>query len=244
MEELEFIRHLESNIKRYYESKVIITPFLDEHYGALLEDIANKNGVIYYKDGGIINSERNRYILSLFDVNKSDFKINIYKVKYNKKYYDISHRNILGSLMSLGIKRECIGDIIVDDDIYIAITEEISSFIEAEFKYVGKAPIELELYKGVVEATIKYDEKKDFVTSLRLDLIVSTITNISRSKSQEILQNKDVMVNYIINQNPSYQIKDNDIISVRHYGKYKIELTDSVSRSGKYLIKILKRVWC
>ena len=43
---------------------------------------------------------------------------------------DISHRDVLGALMSLGVKREIFGDItLTDDAIYIEVDEKMASYV-------------------------------------------------------------------------------------------------------------------
>ncbi len=244
MEDLEgFKKKIESDIKRYETESVILLPFLDEAKGYIVEELCNKYKVIYYKNGGIINSSKNRYLLTQYDYDDSYFKIKKYQIIYNKKYYEIKHKNVLGSLMSLGIKRETIGDIIINDnnDIYFSCTEEISKFLEEEFNYCGNTPISLKEIDYDITNNIKFIEKDLFVSSLRLDCVLSSVYNISRSKILEEIMNSNVFVNYVSNLNPSHNLKLDDIINLRHKGKFKIGEINGTSRSGRIHIKVL--IW-
>ena len=244
MEELEqFKKRIQSIITRAYEGGVILLPFLDDALSAVLLDEMKYHSMITYDaDGGIKNADRKRYVIYPSDLENVDCKINIYKIKYNKRYYEINHRSVLGSLMGLGIKRECIGDIIVDNDVYFAATKEISNFLEEEFKYVGKAPIELEIVDYDVFNVIKYEEKLHFLTSLRLDCVVAACYNLSRAAAQEMIKNGLVFVNYIENQNTSHVCRFDDIISVRHKGKFKIGNIGNETKSGRLPTVLLKRI--
>ena len=244
MEELEgFKRRVESAIERCYMGNVVLFPFLDETFGALLEEMCKYAKIDFKKYGKIINSDRNRYILSQYDIDESDFKIVLYKVIYNQKYYDINHRNVLGSLMSLGIKRESLGDIIFDNkNLYIAVTEEISKYIENEFKFIGKAPIELIKTDEIVKNIIKYEDKNYFISSLRMDCVIAGIYGISRSEALEFITNGLVQVNHINNLNPSHLLKIGDEVSVRHKGKFKVTALNGKTRSDRLNVTLSKRI--
>ena len=240
---IKFKKRIESAIERSYMGNVVLLPFLDETYGAILEEMCKYQKEPFEKYGKIINADRNRYILSQYDVSDDDFKIVVYKIKYNKKYYEINHRNVLGSLMGLGIKRESLGDIVINNgDVYIACTEEISKFIESEFKFVGKAPIELEECNGKIENVIRYDDKNYFISSLRIDCVISAIYGISRSEAQELIIEGLVQVNHIINMNVSHVLKIDDIVSVRHKGKFKVTALNGKTRSDRLNVTLSKRV--
>ena len=240
---IKFKKRIESAIERSYMGNVVLLPFLDETYGAILEEMCKYQKAPFEKYGKIINADRNRYILSQYDVSDDEFKIVVYKIKYNKKYYEINHRNVLGSLMGLGIKRESLGDIVINNgDVYIACTEEISKFIESEFKFVGKAPIELEEYNERIENVIRYEDKNYFISSLRIDCVISAIYGISRSEAQELIIEGLVQVNHIINMNVSHVLKIDDIVSVRHKGKFKVTALNGKTRSDRLNVTLSKRV--
>lgn len=245
MDELEgFKKRIHSAIERALDGHLVLLPFLDEaEISVLLED-AKYMPIEVYLDGGLDNADRKRAILTNLDIKQEDFKISCYQIIYNKKYYEIYHRSILGSLMSLGIKRECIGDILIDDnkDAYFFMTDEISDFVLNEFKTVGRASIELKLCNKRLENIIHYETKKYFLSSLRLDVIVASMFNLSRSNVLEVLEGKGVFVNALLNQNPSYICKVDDEISVRHYGKFKISSILGNSRSGRICVELSKRV--
>lgn len=245
MDELDgFKKRIHSLIERVYSGHVCLLPFLDEASLSLLMEETKYASFNVSVFGGLVDADRNRVILSNYDIKEEDFKICCLKVKYNKKYYEINHRNVLGSLMSLGIKRECLGDIIVKEnkDIYIFIEEEIKSFILTEFKSIGKANIELEETNEKIDNEVRYLTKTYFVSSLRLDVIVASMFNLSRSQVLEILMNKEVFLNSVVNQNPSHLCKVEDTISVRHYGKFKISQINGNTRSGRICIELSKRV--
>lgn len=248
MEEIErFAKKIKSDIDQCYEGKVILLSFLDETQKATVTKclFGHTNYINSYFYGGFTNSERVRCLLTPFENNNNKlFKINVYKIIYNKKYYELNHRSILGALMGLGIKRECVGDIIltIEKDAFFACTEEISKYIKSEFKYVGNAPVKLELYFENIEHEIKYEEALHFLSSMRLDVVVAAITGLSRSNTLELISSKLVFVNGLETENSSQLIKRDDEISIRHKGKYKIIEVGNQTKSGRIKVSIGKRI--
>lgn len=245
MESIEsFKKRCDSIIDKAYQGGVTLLGFLDDAEISILEGMIKKHPSInVYFDGGIKNSDRLRYIITPYDDTNIDFKINVYEIIYNKKYYEINHRSILGSLMSLGIKRECIGDIIINDNgAYFASTQEISPFLLEEFKAVGRAPIELKLVDKDIYNVVKYDAKTYFLASVRLDSVIAEGFKISRNEAQEFITNGLVYINHILCQNSSHNVKIDDIISVRHKGKIKLMEIGGKSKSGRIAVIIGRRI--
>lgn len=245
MEDLElFKKKVASYIDKAYSGGVAVLNFLDEAQIGILNQLAKKSNLDINYYGGFINSDRLRAIISMYEVDKADYKIVVYKIDYNKKYYTISHRSVLGSLMSLGIKRECIGDIIItdDNDAYFAVTEEISTYILNSFDAVGKAPIRLIKVDDEIENVIRYSEKLHFVSSLRLDVIIAASYNLSRSEALELITNGLVFINHISTLNPSHIVKLNDELSVRHKGRVRLSNIGNETKSGRIAVILSKRV--
>lgn len=245
MEDLELFKNrIDSYIDKAYSGGVAVLPFLDEAKIAIINNKIKSSGVNAYFDGGIINSDRKRAILSMYDVENNDFKIEVFKIDYNKKFYEINHRAILGSLMSLGIKRECIGDIVIDDDLnaYVAVTKEISSYLLDHFNSVGKATINLIKIDYEVINNIKYEDKLHFLSSLRLDVFVAAAAKASRSEALEMIASSLIFLNALEIKNPSHVLKCDDIISIRHKGKFKLSNIGNESKSGRLAVTISKRI--
>lgn len=238
-----FIKYCENKINLAYSGKIILFNFLDEFEIALVKKHCPKD-LYLYESGRIIDSTRKRILISNFEMDNINFKIDLFKINYNKKFYSLNHRNVLGSLMSLGIKRECIGDIIIDDnnDIYFSATNEIKDYLINEFHYVSNSIVELEEIDYDVRNIIKYDIKNYSIPSFRLDVIIANAFNLSRSEALEFVTNGLVFVNQILNLNPSHIVKLEDIISVRHKGKIKLMNIKNKTRSDKFLVEIGRRI--
>ena len=96
----QFKKKINSFLSRANDGRVVLLPFLDEREGHILETTSKGMNLSFISDGGIINAERKRYLYTTY-LDKIDFKIVVYSIIYNKKYYEINHRALLGSLSHL-----------------------------------------------------------------------------------------------------------------------------------------------
>ena len=172
---------------------------------------------------------------------------------YSDKYPDISlieikcnnilnHKDILGSLFSHNINISKYGDIVITDKYYLPILDSIKPYIISNITNIGKNNVKIEEVDiGIISNySYLYEEKEFLVSSLRLDNIVSTITNCSRSQVEDLFKDKYIFVNYVPNNKKTYLLKDNDIIGIRRDGKYKYIGIKKYTNKNKYIIKVLK----
>ena len=154
------------------------------------------------------------------------YKNNIPNIKLYKinSYEKLKHQEIMGSLYSLSIDKSMIGDIIIDkDNYYFYIIDKMSSYIENNLFMIGNKHITIEevTSESMSNYKKKYEIKNIIVPSLRIDAIISKITNSSRNNSLDLIKNKNVILNYSVLRDGSITLKENDIFSIRRYGKYK-----------------------
>ena len=155
----------------------------------------------------------------------------------------LRHQDILGSIFSLNIDKELFGDIIIDNNnYYFYLLESMKDYFLTNFNKIKNTYIELE---EIDEGTLK-DYKRKFkeleltTKSERIDTIVSKITNTSRSKVKDKFKNKEVVLNYEVLTNPSHLLKEEDIFSIRKYGKFKYIGKVKQTKKNNYIIKIHK----
>ena len=110
-----------------YKQRLILTQFLDPYHQSIVKSvIGHQDEVQVLENGGFIHSESQRMIIApyFYEIEKEDFEIVVCKIIYAKNFEKLTHRDILGALMSLGIKRELFGDIVEKDQI-IAMVDEM-----------------------------------------------------------------------------------------------------------------------
>ena len=98
----------------------------------------------YEFSGGIDGAERQRALLfpDYYSPEQSDFQLCLFEIIYPKKFITLEHRQIFGTLMSLGLKREKFGDILIQNDqIQFVAAEEIEIYLTVNLEKVGKASV-------------------------------------------------------------------------------------------------------
>lgn len=169
------------------------------------------------------------------------------KVKLFKIYTveNIRHQDILGSLFSLNIDSSYFGDIVLYNDYYyVFVSEDLALYIKDNLKMVGNKKVSLEEVDLSVLDNYerKYEEKEIIVSSLRIDNIISGIINTSRKVALDKIKNKEVIVNYDVMNKNSYILKENDIFSIRRYGKYKFVGIVKSTKKNNFIVRYLKYI--
>ncbi len=222
-EDQEFAKKV-ANLSGYF-----LTKFLDLNQQAILKSL--HPDVMFF--GGYKNSEMKRGIS--YD---GDYSITCYELVYDKRFKDITHRNILGSVLALGIEKDNIGDIIVSDKTYIFVASEIKDYIEMNLR-INNLEVELiEVNVQNMEYNPQLTEKKVFTQSIRLDNLVANVYNMSRNESKSLVLKGYVRVNHKLITNPSHVLKEKDLVSVRKKGRFLLLEEIGTSRKDKHIINI------
>lgn len=178
-------------------------------------------------------------------------KIILYNKMPNIKIYeiissnDLRHQDILGTLYSLNISDEMFGDVVIWNNRYfIIILSSIDNYIKSNLTNIRNSKVDLIERDPYYLKDYKqeYEECIIIVPSIRVDVIVSKIINSSRSNALEKIKNGDIYLNYELLTKPTYMLKENDIFSIRKYGKYKFLGEINRTKKGSLVIKYLKYV--
>lgn len=167
----------------------------------------------------------------------SYIKIEPVNMKFSKK---LSHRDFLGSLMNIGIERHMIGDIICKDNIaYIIALSSVKDIIIESIEYVSNTKVKSKIIdKDELILNNNFKNTDVNVASLRLDAIIAAVYNISRTKVTEYFQENKVFLNSSFTTNKSYFIHENDIISVRGFGKFRFNSQSKITKKGRLIVNI------
>ena len=140
---------------------------------------------------------------------------------------ELKHKDYLGTLMSFGLARERVGDIIVyDNRAYLVVLKENAEYIKTSFEQerkFKKAKIEIVDLSKIEPKMTEYDNINISVNSLRLDNVISEILKTSRKVAQEYLEQEKVYINYSEETKSTKTIKQKDVLVIRGKGKYIVE---------------------
>ena len=176
------------------------------------------------------------------EVDAADF---VSLIRINKKDYDIAHKDVLGSLLSLGIKREKVGDIIINDEaIYFYIRNEILDYVLLNLDKIKNYGVELEVIdlETPLAREIDYEEKLVTCASARLDLLLANVYNLSRSDAKNAIEAGLVKVNYKVTYKISEVLEVGYMVSMRRRGRFIVGDYLGLSKKDKLklIIKIIK----
>ncbi len=158
----------------------------------------------------------------------------------------LTHRDFLGALLGLGIKREMVGDIIYTggEKAYAFLVKELAPFVQQNLTRAGHyelqaEEIDLQLFPAEAEPR-RTKEIKGTVASMRLDSVTGLGFGLSRSKIIPLIKGERVKVNHQLVKQPSKAVKTGDIISLAGRGRIEIIEEMGISRKGRIHL-LLKR---
>lgn len=219
------------------------TDFLNPHEVKNAVAILNSYSDLKYTvDGGYENAERSTIFIYPFymEYKEIETKLRFLQVEGNFKFKSISHKDYLGSLMNLGIKREKIGDIIIHESFcQLVVSDDICDFIMMNLEKVSRNSVNIkEISRYDLEYNPpSYKEIAFTVSSDRLDCIISGLYNISRQDSLKYINTEKVHVNYEKIDSPSRIIQGGSLISVRGKGRAIVSQIGELTKKGKIKIQ-------
>jgi len=217
--------------------------FLSREEAVLAQRILKNNNSNFSLFGGYENAER--VMLGCFPdwVDEFDFPITAVTFTY-RKTDALRHRDFLGSLMAIGLKRESIGDILIEEGRAVTfVCEEIAEYIVSQMEKIGRTGVTVT--NGFSLPLPEADELQEFsatVASVRLDCVVSAITNTSRTSALQMINEGRVSVNSVLTEKPTKSLADGDVVTVRGKGKFIIESLTDKTRKERFIVKYKKYV--
>lgn len=163
----------------------------------------------------------------------------------HKKFAEpLTHRDYLGAVLNLGIERSKIGDILVMEDCAcLFVHESLTDFIKSDLTRIRHTVVNVTIED---EQSFNYrpafEEVTGTVASVRLDSLLSLAFSASRSKLASLIEGGRVFVSGKLTTTNSYQVKENDIISVRGMGRFKYNGILSRTKKGRCYVSLHKYI--
>lgn len=171
--------------------------------------------------GGFPDAER--VVAAFGECENEDFPVCVISVKpVNKKFADeLSHRDFLGAVLALGIKRDVIGDIIINENCgYMFCLENIADYITENLNEVKRTAVTAERCGELPDFAVPEPETSEYVvSSRRLDVLAAAVFNLSRKNAGELFAKEKVFVNGVL-KSASYNVADGESVTVRGFGKF------------------------
>ena len=222
------------------------TDFLDPFHLDLALGLLRGIDVSFVVWGGVPNAERCKLVVgpSFKQLANQDVDLVVLSVKGSSDFHSLNHRDYLGSLLGLGIRREKVGDIVATPaQSWMVLERSIAGFVVNNLARVGKVPVEV---REVDPAEISlpaesFKEIKTTVASLRLDAVAGEGFGLSRGKMGTAIEAGKVRVNWRPVEQLSYAVKDGDTISCRGLGRVIVTEVRGETKKGRIGL-VLKRL--
>ena len=226
---------------RKYKLSGFLSPFEQEMAGT----IANSLGDLKVEfDGGFVGAERQRVAFCHEDfAGTPAFEISVIKAEWNGEFARLGHRDILGSILSLGVDRECVGDIIATKDFArIIVDKKMAEYFSANLTKIGNVTVKTEIdeLENIAPKEERIKEIKATVASLRADSIAAAGFGMSRSKAAQEISAEKIKLNWQTVKNSSQAVKAGDVLSMRGRGRLEVSEITGQTKKGRIGV-LLKR---
>ena len=225
--------------------KFRLSGFLDPYGQEIAETIvANYPGIRVDFEGGYQGAERQRamFIDETFG-GKPGFDVAVVKISWNGQFARPGHRDVLGSLMGLGIERDRVGDILIAGENARILTDvKMAEFLVTDFNKVGSIAITCEI-DDVANIAPKEERCKEIratVASLRVDSIAAAGYGFSRSRAAADIAADKLKLNWQSVKGASQTIKEGDVLSMRGRGRLEVAELRGTTKKVRICI-VLKR---
>ncbi len=194
-------------------------------------------------DGGYADAERTMFVCCPeYAETDTDDILSVIRI-FGRELEGLTHRDYLGSLMGLGITRENVGDILVTEDgAFVFVKCEIADYIVNNLDKIGRHGIKTELCR-CADADIpkpRFREINGTVSSMRLDAVAALCAGVSRAKAAELICQGLVSLNFEVAESVSARVSEGDLISVRGFGRTRLERTGGTTRKGRIAVTLLR----
>lgn len=216
------------------------TTFLDMRQYTLVKPLLTEGNYRFF--GGYPDAERGILCIHADDACPDDADFPISCLTFTFRESDqLTHRDMLGSLMAQQIQRHLIGDILV-------FPGKIQCFVTGPAVSIGMQLTKIGRVGVKVTDQLPFDvsyhqEKKEIsgtVASPRLDAVMKIALNLRRDACTDLIARQLVMLNYQeITQNSHY-LKPGDVFSVRGYGKFYLKSVSMPTKKNRLHIVIEK----
>lgn len=232
---------------RYHELK--LTDFLDPRQQFIVQSLVNRSQNLQVKfHGGTENAERKRACIApdYRVLEDEDFAIQVLILSSDDlKISTLEHGDYLGGILGIGIKREKIGDLhLHEHGCHCIAASEIIEFIHLQLQQVHRVKVNTEIttLDKLLPVESDIEELNLSVASMRLDGIVSDVVRLSRTKVVQPIKSGKCKVNWKVETDPSYSLKEGDTVSLKGFGRFKVLGEEGVTKKGRNRVKIGKFV--
>lgn len=202
---------------------------------------ARREGVYGTLDGGYADAERKIARFAAEEGCDEGFPITALRLIWPRQDAP-THRDILGSVMGLGLERHCIGDIAVEPEYAILFAKSaMAQHLRDNLLSAGRVRLQVSVMETAPEIQpSQTKEVRDTVASLRLDAVVAAGYNLSRAKAAALVTAGQVKLRHIPNEHVDAQVAQDDVISIRGLGRLQVSAVGQPTKKGRFPLVLLR----
>lgn len=222
----------------YVRNKPVLTSFLSPVERENLASFLMKGTFLYFQ-GGYPQAQRQVACISPFEC-VPEFDFECLASDYDSRFKKLSHSDVLGTLMHLGIERDFLGDLIVDSKrILIFCKKSLSDYLIQELQMIGRCPVFFQRLEDVEITEPAYEVLQINCASLRMDAVVAQLAHCSRGESIKKIHQGFVKLNDVVLEE-NRQLCNNDFVSIRRVGRFQFKEAVAKTRKNRLVLRFLK----
>lgn len=216
-----------------------LTDFLDPRQMSIFQSLASQvQDVQVSASGGYEGAERVRVLLhpDYLPVEREDYRLVLLRIVADQRFHALQHRDVMGALLHVGLKREKFGDMLVDDDgCFVVVAEEVAEFVCTQVTQIHRTPVSFERmsWEAFTPPAPRFTEKTITVPSPRADAVLGEVYHFSRAKALVPIRAGKVKVNWRVVEDPSHPLQAGDMVSLAGFGRFKVLDVTGPTRSGR-----------
>ncbi len=228
-------RFAELALRASYTGNPQFTRFLEPAAERDAVSAAHANGAQVAFFGGYENAERR--MAAFHDGDAPEYyPIATLSLRWNAKFAEAKHRDLLGAVMGLGLERDATGDVCLGQDpgqAYLFCTEDVAGYIMANLESAGRASLKIEYAGEMKIAPPEGSAIRVTVQNLRMDAILAAGYKLSRSEAQKLIAAGLVKLNHAVEIRSDVRVDAGDLISARGYGRLRIDEIQGETKKGR-----------
>lgn len=219
------------------------TVFLSPREQIMAQTLLNSAGVRsgYCFDGGFGSAERKLLLFLPEWAEEAGDEIAFVRAAFHGADSTLTHRDILGSLMGLGITRETVGDILISPhSADVIVAPQMVDFLLREWSSAGRVRLMVTeiAREELSEPEVKITQVSDTVSSLRLDAVVSSAFSMSRGRAADLIAAGKVSLDHTPCVKGDKPVVQDSVITARGFGKAVVRECSRVSKKGRIILQI------
>ncbi|MBO8171128.1 MAG: hypothetical protein H0Z33_04450 [Bacillaceae bacterium] len=225
------------------------TDFLDPRQAFIVRSVVGHETGVYVRFfGGYEGAERQRAVIypEYVEPEAQEFGLALIEITHGNRYIKLSHRDYLGAVLGLGVKRDKFGDLLLidDDRCQLIVADEIADFVRLHLHQVNRVQVSADIVEldRIKPPRREQEIQTISVSSPRVDAITSEVYHLSRSKVVQPIKNGRLKVNWKQVETPSLSLEPGDVVSLKGFGRYQVLDIQGKSRKGRYILEIGKYV--